>query len=645
MMNKVMVKKYIIFSFVFSILIISSYSQVVDANQNYHKRSSFIVGDSCFGYVIPLPHFDSINEKPEIQYAVLNLINDLLRSKISVYWTDNTIELIVQEVSSESNIDMLSFEPGTFIVPFTNNNEINNKIIAIMDDYSNLHELHSNMEHVPVFLSYELFTILKAYKLTESKAAYYFGDGVFSSSMNWYVSTLSNAGFLNNEYLEDEEIIERLNHEDYNLFIWPGGDLVNDINSDIPLVIRFLRQNEIKKFVSNGGGYVGSCYGAYAASSGLRVLPFSFLKYYVPNLPSYGYLGLQDSYTALAISCSINVTIDDQPHPVTYGSIKTLSGSELLGGCVFTKLGRNTQSLGTIKEVNATVWTHWFRDLFSSDSILSKLIIDSWVKYTTGKIVWTTSIYGNGKVVAFGDHPEAGNIHHKRIVQNAMLYVTSKEINNLQIDNSILFSDIKERREKCNNLSIPTSNNELFSDVKSNINKTLNDLYNFQNNTFILYNKTWTLLDQEKIDFSLAISMFVSGMWEFTQSIYRSIDFLNESIDSDNTIQFLDKISSIKTLLDSNNISFDNRLNNFKNDLLNKLLTNNESISRIYSNFESLFYELDHYAGSEEQNESIVNICKDQWDLSKQLEKNYPNIYFDSLKMLREMWYYYESNI
>jgi len=685
-MNEKGIKKYIIFSMILTVIIGSPYPQAAIIHQNSNYQTTYIQDDSCYAYIIPLPHYEQITDTPNLQYATMNLINDLLRLHIPVYWLDQNIQLPVKNIKNQDEREVLDFQPGAFIVPFTNDSIVNKKIIVMMDDYCLNHEIYTSMETITIYALNEPFYIANSYELDEPNAAYYYGDGVYSSSMNWYVSTLSEAGFLNNEYLGDEDIIEHLSTDEYNIFIWPGGDLLfGGGENDVSLATRFLSLQVVKNFVANGGGYLGSCYGSYAASSGLRFFPFSILRYYLPKIPSYLYLGIQDSYTAVAISATINVSIDDTSHPVTYGSIPVLSGSELLGGCVYTKLGKNTESLGTVKDVTSTVWFRWFSDLLGSDSKIAKTIIDTWVQFTTGKSVWTTSNYEKGKVVAFGDHPEAATIHHKRIVHNAMYYVSTKELTNIQIGNSMSWSDIEVIRNKSKNITIPSYTTGLFSDVKSTINTTIDDLYTIEYDTLLLFNKTNRLIAEDKIDLTFFFTLlFGSGMFEVIQTTNRAISYLNGSIDEkyqqeflntmmdlneiltlknisfgfnaemvqrlfnlfamkNNTIHILNQIEMVDSLFSEMNISIENQITDMKANVLEKLGEINELFLKIHANYSSIQYELDHYVSNSEQNESIIEMCQVLKRESKNIEKKYPQIYFEAIKTLRDIWYLYEA--
>jgi hypothetical protein len=606
--------------------------------------------ENCYGYVIPLPDVENISNNPDFQNNTLSLINDLLRQHIPVFWSNCSMEIIVKENEKGSIPHNYPMIPGEFIVPFTQNENMNHQIIAIMTDYSVFHELYTNISPVICYLLVEPIVISSCHQLTEPKIAFYFGDGVYSSSMNWYVSTLKQSGFLNNEYLDDTDIINQLNDGKYNLIIWPGGQYRNDLSSNISLVTRILRQYTIKRFVFNGGGYLGSCYGAYAASSGMRLFPFPLLSHYIPIIPNVGlFLGMQDSYTALALPCIFNLSIDQTTHPVLYGSKNQINGSELIGGCVYTTLGKNTQSLATVKEIDEITWYHLFRELFNSNNSLAEKILDLWSRFTIGKTIWTTSQYGQGKLVTFGDHPEIGDILLQRIVHNAIFYVTSKENNQIEVYESLPLNKVETIQMETKNLSLSTDKNGELMQISSQINFIYSGMKSINNHTMLILNQTRSLLEKGKIDWTLAINIYVSGIWEFTGTIQRALQYLNSgentSNDNENILSSFEKINYINELIEKQNYSIHKKIINFKNNISKKLCRANESIKTLLPHMILLENELNSYDGSEKQNQSIVRLCDDLLIHSKNIEENLPTSYFDSLRMLRDCWYIYESNI
>lgn len=598
---------------------------------------------NCFGFLIPLPSSEKIDEDPEVQNSTMNLINDLLRLQVPVYWSKDTFLVSTKQMNSEDSPEIRSFEPGTFIVPFSEITRDNAKIISVMNDYNLTHELHKHIQPTMVYKLTEQLFLDEALQLVEPKIAYYYDEGVYSNSLNWYVSTLYQSGFLSNEYLSNEDVITSLDPSTFNVFIWPGGEIVEDINSNVSVVTRILKQNKIKEFVAEGGGYIGSCYGAFAASSGTRFYPIPLLPYYFSHMPSVGFLSLQDCFTSLGISCSINVTIEDSSHPVLFGVNGTVHDSQLRGGAVYTWLGENTESLGVIKEVNSTIWTHWFRDLFSSNSSYAQKLIDLWVKFTTGKTVWTTSEYKNGKVVTFGDHPEIGQMHLQRIIHNSVFYVSSQSVQDVSISLSLADSEVNQIAEKSHNLPIINSTSGLFTDVYEQLDSTISEYLRFNDVSSEIFNVTWSLLENNSMDMSIAIGLFVSGMWEFSGTIDRSMRYLDNENGEDSLRKYLVKIEDIYDQSMVHNISLDESIDVYKEDVQNRFIELKTLNEEIASDLERMYMILKEYDGSSVQNEILLELADQLWDHSKNIEKNCPGLFFDSLKFLRDIWYSYES--
>ncbi len=617
----------------------------VAKNNNYKKIDLKIYTNEndCFGFIIPLPESYIIENKPEIQYSTMNLINDLLRLEIPVFWLNNSFSLIILELNKINNPHLLTFEPGTFLIPFTGNKSLDTQIITVIYDYNISHEIHeNNIFPVEAYMILESLDIVNIYRLKEPRIAYYYGDGVYSRSLNWYVYTLYKSGFLTNDFLYDEEVIQDLDYNDYNIFIWPGGEIIDDINSDISLRTRILKQNKIRDFVADGGGYIGSCYGAFAASSGVRFLPFTLLNYYYPIIPSVGFLSIQDSTTALAISCTFNISISKIKHPVTFGSDEILYNSQLRGGPVFTWIGRNTKSLATIKEVNTTIWTHWFRDLFSANNTISNLIIDLWVKYITGKTVWTTSQYEKGKIVTFGDHPELGHINLNRIVHNSIFYVSSNEISELNLDKSYTVQYIEDFGNKTLNIGLNETSSDIFIDINNRIKYNLYHFNSYNNRTDILYNRIFTMMEQNLLNFSFVIEIFVSGFWEFIMTTNRSKNYLDDPLNIEDTTNNLIILDSIYNQEEVNNSKIRNMIKELKNDISNKLIEVTDINDKINFDLNQLENNIENYENTDNQNESILEICNNLWYYSKLIDRRCSNIYFESLKTLREAWYNFE---
>ena len=95
-----------------------------------------------YGFVIPLPKSQEISKNPNLQYTLLNLINDLLRIDVPVYWTSKEMNIFNNNIGLKNNHNYLSFEKGTFIIPFTGNLSVDNKIIVELKSVDKVLPIH-----------------------------------------------------------------------------------------------------------------------------------------------------------------------------------------------------------------------------------------------------------------------------------------------------------------------------------------------------------------------------------------------------------------------------------------------------------------------------------------------------------------------
>jgi len=241
----------------------------------------------CYGFIVsPIIHKNSTIEN-QINCKIKHMVNDLLREQIPVYWTTTNLTILTSEMEQ-------IFEKGTFIIPFTGNDTADTKLTAVIYDYNKSCEIEENNEiKIPI---YEIMEPLNtpSYQLVEVKIALFKSQR--TSGESFYLDAAEKCGFLTFELLEDKDLPKQLNNTAFNAIIWPAGDsyycnrlhklfstgffeAISGLSSD--------RYNIIRKFVRNGGGYIGSCYGAYVASCGVLPVPISLKRRaYNPNLPS-----------------------------------------------------------------------------------------------------------------------------------------------------------------------------------------------------------------------------------------------------------------------------------------------------------------------------------------------------------------------
>ncbi len=599
--------------------------------------NNYLLDSDCYGFIIPLPSHDEISEIPSTQYSVMNLINDLLRINSSVYWLSSELSLFskkIDDTTSESRI----FNPGTFIVPFSGDNLLDLKIIVTVFDYNVSHELHIFNSSLEILMLLQPLDIDDACKLNEPDIALYFGEGVTTRTLDWYVSSLYKGGFLNNIFFDDYEIIEKLDNTNFNVFIWSGGSVIDDLRSDINIITRMQKQKKIKQFVENGGGFVGSCYGAIAASSGIRLFPFTFLKYFFPKIPSPYFLSIQDCLVAQALPSTINITITEQDHPVVYGLDETIYGSSLRGGPVYTNLGKNTKSLATVKEIDSS----WFTWLPLSNFSILKRIIEHFMDFTTGKTIWTTSEFKNGKVVTFGDHPETGHMNLKRVIHNSVLYVTSKTSGTLYSDISYAIMYVETNGENSIGINLPEESSHIFSDILNKINLTIDSINEFIDRCDYIYFLIDELIDQNKMSVVFTYQMRAGGLWQFNESMWAAKEYLDNPSNEEDSKNYLESLEIIYDLLLSRNVSILNQINQLRDDLEERLDEINLTFTRLSDDFSDLEYELEHYQNTTNQDNIILEICKNIKS-TRTIEKYSPGLSCETLKLMRDSWYTYEA--
>jgi len=593
-----------------------------------------------YGFIISIPSSLEISNNPDIQYNTLNMINDLLRNNISIYWLSNDIELFTKAFLSNEIPKNKIFNRGSFVISFTGKQSQDVMSIVILSEYFFVNSSQKEIRLANnIFLINEPIQDIKLFKLNEPKIAYYFDQGVSIECISWYMSSLYNAGFIKNEILDDTNLINRLNNNNFNVFIWPGGNMFESINKNLSLFSILNRQYSIKNFISNGGGFVGSCYGAFIASSGIRITPFFLFQYYFPRFPSFGFFSLSDTLLTLGMPSTINISIELSDNPVVFGLNGTLTGSTLQGGPVFTWVGKNSESLAKVEDINSS-WLHWIDTVNNS---LPRKILKKWANFTIGKTIWITSEYNEGKIVTFGDHPEHGDIKLQRAVHNSILYVTSelKEENNLW--NYYTIPHIENNANK--------SVNTIFTNHETGIfNTAFNKIYNILNIFSIVENqydtfseKVDNLIESENIELTFYYQMMMGGLRKFGEFIQESKDFLNNPLSNEDAINNLKNIDSLYYLLISENISIENNIKIFKEEINDRLEKINFSLNSLRDNFDQILNEIDNYQNNTEQDQNIITLSKKIERDNIEIVKHLPLFFFDSIMISRDLLYQYKT--
>jgi len=574
----------IVFIFLFSSLSINSYG--IKTNNGNINNSKI------YGFITNIGPFENVRINKNKNCRTYNMINDLLRENISVYWTSEDINLLVSQFNVSIKINKF-FEKGAFIIPFTGIEKIDKKITVIMCDYNQTSEIEDNITTIPIYKILEKNDII-SYKLSNVKIIQITNKA--SSVEIWYFDNALCCGFLDIDLVEEKNLKEQLKN-DYNVLIWPGAAM--PIEVIVYTVLSGLKIDStsgiVRDFVSNGGGFLGSCYGSFIASSG--VLPFPmYLKRraYNPDLNSIGIFSLADFLTMpIKYVGDVNVRIINNSHPVVYGIDDEIIVDHFEYG---SKIVFNSKTVEVIAEF---------------DKGNSKL---------EGSPDYVSSKFGEGRIVTFGSHPEFNPNIENKIVSNSLFYITSKNKDIFEINherNSTFFLEILEKT----------------GDLRKKMNVQENRL------DYICHEINYTIN---------CFSSYPENLYEYLIFYLKNDYYVLKTIDN------LHKIESLSKLMDNDN-KFNSDLEKIEDQimaLLNQAQISINKSSIYYKNF----YKVYNFLGDfDENNTSIVSFIKKI--IIRQFGKPFNNefnilllkclykCYFESTKFLRHYWYEYESSI
>lgn len=382
------------------------------------------------------------NQSKPMQIAISNIINEYLRNNIIVYWLASNITGYSKIFNSSEGFYEKNFEKGCFLIPLSNNSNNYNDIINITSFYHYRY-------NVSFFITQDSFSDVKIYKLYEPKIANYDIPTVDNHS---YRRILNLGGFTNQKTLKQTDIIRELNTDNYNVLTWGGGnlDIVQTLIDNIGPT-GLIANNKIKNFIKDGGGYIGSCYGGWKVSSKNRRpigVPLDLKSSSLINvLPFQLNIIDRDVYRALPGGGPCSVRIVNFDNPISFGLPEILYDHNYWYGPMFLPdiIGNSeTEDVAVLEDINEERWdwdgkmdlVPWFNSRFI-DYNKKMDICEKWVNYSLGKALWVSTTYGNGKVVAFGSHPE--NIHSfdrfpYRVVFNSAFYASSKGPFNIDIN-------------------------------------------------------------------------------------------------------------------------------------------------------------------------------------------------------------------
>lgn len=600
-----------------------------------------------YGFVIPLPQDDNTTYETLKNSLVRNLINDLLRENVTIYWSKDNFSALSKTLHINNPSIISFFKKGAFIIPFSGNDYQDMLISSIICDYNSTHELnYAKKFNIEAYILMEKLEV-NVSKLIEPKIIQYLGENV---RYGWptYLEMAEVGGFLNYEFLDDGESHQYLNNEDFNVYIWPYfPDPSKNLESFYPF-IQPKDVNAVRRFVRNGGGFVGTCYGAYAASSGL-VTPFSIssiLYAYNPNLskisPSVSLslsASIMHKYIELFFNSYIVVLkVVNDDNPVFYGVDDVFF--DYFKGPIFIWLGKESHALTIYQDVKPA----------TNDSIVTDRI----KRTVIGRPCYINSTFGMGKMILFSSHPDFMNdikglfkdlidadliwlgdpFYGRRIIHNSIFHVSSKTNIKMNMinNNNPLF--IYNTRDKTMNLSMMEIENDEF---KFEIHRLKNLSINISElrNISVVLRDYYSILENSNI--------LLSDKARISRYKIRFCELYNRYINK--TIQNISKLQNIALMLYDFDKSIINKTNDLKLELNNRLYKAEYHINNVTKMFKEFRNRL--------QSDNInlyqgVKLINNKRDLLGELEiglKYIPQLFFETLKLVKHSWYHYEANI
>jgi len=300
----------------------------------------------------------------------INLVNRILNIGAEVCWIAEPISVMTV------NGSMYSLNEGSFIIP----------------TYQNIvkYGFQSSISHYVEKLSFELnLTSLKmsyvprvtAYTLTSPRVAIYYGGGVTGGAL-WQIHPLETAGF--NLGIITEVNIERGDLADYDVLVFPGGGAYLNYLSSTEI-------EEIKRFVEDGGGFLGTCGGlAFGVQIGLLNAQLAYSMQAPP-----------DKHVNLRGPVILEST--SPMHPVAFGMKKYFEYEYVLGPFI----NRVEDDVTVVAKYHASTpdLRLYCPEFFKAYNYTFETDL-SYLDRFWGTPAVIAGEYGNGGVVLFASHPE-----------------------------------------------------------------------------------------------------------------------------------------------------------------------------------------------------------------------------------------------
>ena len=639
--NIIVISKNFIYQMLFLITILILLISNFNSCFGFQKNNFYVKEENnnesyCwnyYGFIIPLPSGKDTSYETFLNSKVRHLINDLLRENLTVYWSTENFNALIKNIHNEIIEDQL-FKKGDFIIPFTDNFFQNTLITSIILDYNYSSEIENDDLQIEIYFLMETLNI-SGYQLSEPKIAQHFGTPI---RYGWpaYLQIVEAGGFFSIDLLLDNETADQLNNNDYNVFMWPYNPSRSKLYEILNTLLDKKQCNAVRNFVKNGGGYIGSCYGAEVASSGMLwpLQLVSLLPAYYPNLRSFGiFYSMSDSITLRRLYPDIKMLIlttkiEDTNHPITYGLNKTFK--DFFDGAWFPWTGKNTHTIATMENIVG----EGFKEKYPESII--------------GTSSWMNTTFGKGKLVLFPSHPEFVNnlplvfdrfewdgdkFYGRRVMHNSIFFVSSKKLDKIIININVSKKYVQNIKEKTVNIDFKLNPNKDFENIK---------------NRLINLNENITLLNNTNSELGNIFSKYINDTLVFQNKhkyLFTYTYHVSEILKNHNkkAIIYLDLLSSIYPLILQYNDSIEKCYNSFKLKILMRLNQSEKLIQRVN-------YIANQTLDLIKNKRSFINnyiIVKNSRKMLSdfQIELKYiPQIYFDSCKLSRSFWYNYEAN-
>ena len=347
-------------------------------------------------YLIALDRKESCKGNPE-NVAAFRLINQLLEEGVPVNWT-----------GEEFQANGRSYPAGTFLIkaPFRTTQGLPwDAVMSWLEDkrkQSGINGIDKVRETVKV----------KSKKLVAPRIALYYDSTTYDNALMHYLTfrsmgfkvTLTQASDLLKDECDPDRVLARS-----NVFVMPGGSMHFSSFSTPKDAARAIEN--LRSFVTNGGGYIGVCAGATEALMGspypyLNLVDASYhAEWFMPREPAEGDREWRTLMGPLLLE------IVEPKHPVMFGYGQNAMlpdygprvAVEYFGGPSMFNTGSFVTVLARYSAPIHQIPCNRVKDIWGSAAIVS-------------------SHFGSGKVILFGPHPEWPGPCHRMYAQ-ALYYV------------------------------------------------------------------------------------------------------------------------------------------------------------------------------------------------------------------------------